>query len=268
MLSFSTYLGSSDLNVPMKVFIGWSGERSQRVAEALHGWLQRLFFPLELYVSFEEDPGKRWQEILATHLLDAEFGILCMTRGNTISPWILYEAGALSKKGSEQQALCPYLYGLNVEELPDQLKQFGTCTADEKGTHQLFTAIINQLRKHEPLDHKFDHKDALLEERFAESWPALKQKLDTIDSQDVSAKIWARIAEAQPRLWNTLEKFKSKRFFLQNTFYRSLLAKYLDDCRRTLTVSDAYFDVPYTLYPSYLIALLDELKPTLRPLLS
>jgi hypothetical protein len=32
----------------MKVFIGWSGERSQRVAEALLGWLQRLFFPLHL----------------------------------------------------------------------------------------------------------------------------------------------------------------------------------------------------------------------------
>jgi SAM-dependent methyltransferase len=239
----------------MKVFLGWSGARSEKVAAALYDWLERLFLPIELYVSFEEDPGKRWQAILAKNLLDAEFGILCMTPGNIISPWILYEAGALSK-----QTLCPYLYAIKVEDLPEQLKQFGTCTADEIGTHRLFTAITNQLREKE----RFERKDALLEERFKQSWPALEQKLNAIDARDVATKISERIAEAQPRFWKTLEEFKGKRFFQHNTFYRSLLAKYLDDCRRTLTVSNAYFDVPYTLYPSYLIALLDELKPTVK----
>lgn len=244
----------------MNVFIGWSGERSKKVAKALFDWLAELFLPIDLWVSFEDDPGKRWQDILSGKLLDAEFGILCMTPGNTVSPWILYEAGALSKS-----TICPYLYKLSGEDLPDQLQPFGWCVADEEGTRKLLDAITHKLRERKGKEN-FDRSDMVLDNQFKKTWPSLNEKLQEIDKSDVDGRISTKIAEAQPKLWKALEELKGKKIFLRNTFYRSLLVKYLEDSRRTLAVSKAYFDVPYILYPAYLIKLLEDLRPNVKAL--
>lgn len=40
--------------------------------------------------------------------------------------------------------------------------------------------------------------------------------------------------------------------------------KYLEDGCRALNPPGEYFDLPYVLYPSYLISLLEELKPVVK----
>ena len=47
--------------------------------------------------SADIDKGDRWGAALAHQLDEATFGIICLTRENLGRPWILIEAGAMSK---------------------------------------------------------------------------------------------------------------------------------------------------------------------------
>ena len=44
-------------------------------------------------------PGTRWGVILGRALEGANFGILCLTKENTESKWLHFEAGALARDG-------------------------------------------------------------------------------------------------------------------------------------------------------------------------
>ncbi len=88
----------------MKVFIPWSGEVSERVAIALREWLPLVVHEAEPYVSSEDiAKGKRWPMELGERLEEIGFGIICLTPSNLSSPWIHFEAGALSKSLDESQ---------------------------------------------------------------------------------------------------------------------------------------------------------------------
>jgi hypothetical protein len=52
--------------------------------------------------------GARWANELANELAGTRFGILCLTRDNLNSPWLLFEAGGLAKT-VEDTFVCPYL---------------------------------------------------------------------------------------------------------------------------------------------------------------
>ncbi len=82
----------------MDVFITWSGDTSRRIAAVLREWLPNIMQAVKPFMS-EEDirKGRRWFEEIGAKLSKTEFGILCLTHDNTRSPWIHFEAGALSK---------------------------------------------------------------------------------------------------------------------------------------------------------------------------
>jgi TIR domain len=82
----------------VKIFISWSGEASHAVAIALRDWLPSVLQAVEPYVSSEDiEKGARWNAEIAQQLNNTEFGIVCVTRSNVGSPWLNFEAGALSK---------------------------------------------------------------------------------------------------------------------------------------------------------------------------
>jgi hypothetical protein len=82
----------------MKVFISWSGERSQALAQALRDWLPLVLHYVEPWLSQSDiEPGERWASEVSKELEVSNFGIICVTKENTESPWILFEAGALAK---------------------------------------------------------------------------------------------------------------------------------------------------------------------------
>lgn len=96
----------------MKVFLSWSGDRSKAVAEALHSWLPRVLQAVEPWTSFDNiERGARWAPELAQVLEETRFGILCLTPENLLSPWLLFEAGALSKT-LDNTFVSPYLLDL------------------------------------------------------------------------------------------------------------------------------------------------------------
>src|SRR5579859_5009320 len=100
--------------IDMKIFISWSGESSRKIAIALKEWLPDVFVLLDTATWMSEhdiDAGARWAHRLSQVLEEAKFGIICLTRENQKSPWVLFEAGALAKSVQESRVI-PYLIGM------------------------------------------------------------------------------------------------------------------------------------------------------------
>jgi hypothetical protein len=82
----------------VKLFISWSGSVSLKIALVLRDWIPDVIRGVEPFVSSEEiRKGKRWPLELANALEELRYGIICLTSTNVNSPWINFEAGALSK---------------------------------------------------------------------------------------------------------------------------------------------------------------------------
>lgn len=101
----------------MRVFISWSGDKSLHLARLLHMWLPNVIQDVEPFLS-EEDikKGARWSSELANKLRDCNFGIVCATPQSIASPWVLYEAGAISKI-LDESSLVSILFGVNPADL-------------------------------------------------------------------------------------------------------------------------------------------------------
>jgi hypothetical protein len=56
--------------------------------------------------------GSRWLLEISNELNASKAGIICLTQDNINSPWINFEAGALSKTLGNSY-VCPYLFNLN-----------------------------------------------------------------------------------------------------------------------------------------------------------
>ncbi len=108
----------------MKIFLSWSGERSQRVAATLRKHLPLMIQSLNVFMSKHDiESGARWGSELSRELDETSFGVLCLTEENLSSPWLQFEAGALVKH-AESRA-CGILIGtLGVAEITGPLSQF------------------------------------------------------------------------------------------------------------------------------------------------
>ena len=91
----------------MKVFMSWSGSLSRRAAEILRDWLPNVLQAIEPWMSTDDiEKGTRWSLDVATELSKAKVGILCVTSDNLDSPWLYFEAGALSR-AMDKTFVCP-----------------------------------------------------------------------------------------------------------------------------------------------------------------
>lgn len=82
----------------MKIFISWSGDRSELLAKALRDWFPLVLHYVDPWLSQSDiQAGERWGIEVAKELETCNFGVICVTKENLNSPWILFEAGALAK---------------------------------------------------------------------------------------------------------------------------------------------------------------------------
>ncbi len=108
----------------MKLFISWSGQLSREVAQVLHKYLPLAIQGLNVFMSKNDlESGARWSLELATELDESQFGVICLTPDNLTSPWILFEAGALTKHFSGR-ACGLLLNGLKPVDVSGPLSQF------------------------------------------------------------------------------------------------------------------------------------------------
>lgn len=125
----------------MRIFISWSGDRSGKLATALQQWIPKVLQIVRPWISSASiDPGARWSVEIGQALEENQFGVLCLTPENLTAPWILFEAGALSKAVSQARVI-PYLLAFDARELQGPLAQFQALQADRIGTLQLVSTV-------------------------------------------------------------------------------------------------------------------------------
>lgn len=157
----------------MKTFISWSGLRSRAVAEALRDWLPMVIQQVEPWMSGEDiDIGTRWSSNLASQLQGTNVGVICLTSDNIDSPWILFEAGALSK-ALEKSYVCPYILDFEITDLEGPLVQFQATKANKDGTNRLVRTMNNALGTNAVNTNRLDAT-------FEKWWPNLEKELEKI----------------------------------------------------------------------------------------
>lgn len=155
----------------MKVFISWSGSASHDAALALRDWISNVIQAVHPYVSSEDiGKGTRWFAELGRQLETTNFGILCVTPENRSAPWVLFEAGALSKSIDESN-VTPLLIGLTIDDLRPPLAGFNATLTNKKDMKRLIETINDKLG-----DQKLDHR--VLDNAFDKWWPDLSNALD------------------------------------------------------------------------------------------
>jgi hypothetical protein len=164
----------------MKVFVSWSGERSQIFAQALHDWLPMVLQSAAPWLSHADiAAGERWADTVAKELEVSNFGITCITRENVSSPWILFEVGALAKRMQEGRVI-PLLLDLEFRDIAGPLAQFQAKKAERDGLFDVVSSI-NQLSE-------VKVSDQLLTKQFDALWPMLEKKIGEVPKHATPAK--------------------------------------------------------------------------------
>lgn len=167
----------------MKVFIGWSGNNSKKLGEALRDWIPSVLQAVKPYFTPSDiEKGARWNSEIASELETSEVGILCVTRDCIHSDWIMFEAGALAKS-LEKSRVCPVLFNVQNTDLAGPLKQFQTTEFKKEDIKKLISLMNGRLG-----DGKLTPK--ALETVFEKWWPDLQTLVAKIleDMIDVSPK--------------------------------------------------------------------------------
>jgi TIR domain len=164
----------------MKVFISWSGERSQKIGNALREWIPVVLHYVEPWLSHADiDAGQRWADEVAKELENSNFGILCVTRENVDSPWVLFEAGALAKSMQGSRVI-PLLLDLEVRDITGPLAQFQAKKVDRTGMFEVIQALNKLATRAEP--------DNRVEQLFDALWPRLEKEIGAIPSTPAHSK--------------------------------------------------------------------------------
>ncbi|WP_301814842.1 TIR domain-containing protein [Bacteroides caecimuris] len=125
----------------MKVFLSWSGHKSHQVALVLRDWLPSVIQSITPYVSSEDiDKGARWSTDIAKELEDSTFGLLCVTKENLEAPWLLFEAGALSKM-MDKSYVCPFIFDLKRAEVKGPILQFQSTIFEKEDVKKLVLTL-------------------------------------------------------------------------------------------------------------------------------
>ena len=134
----------------MKVFLSWSGAAERDFALFLREWLQLVIQAVKPWMSDKDiAKGSLSMAELGVALEGTSFGIVVLSAANQHSPWINFEAGAISKSVGQAKVV-PLLLDLAKTDVTGPLSQFQAVDAAEKTeVLALLEAVNTQLS--EPL---------------------------------------------------------------------------------------------------------------------
>lgn len=151
----------------MKVFISWSGPRGKLIGAAFRTWLPDVIQAVEPFYSPDIEKGERWSDEIAQSLRQCKVGIICVTPESMLSPWLMFESGAISN--AELTKVCPLLFQLDPGQLQGPLGQFQATPYSESEVRQLVSAINGLLPV--PL------AEGQLSRVFDRCWPELEASI-------------------------------------------------------------------------------------------
>ncbi|MEY3731208.1 MAG: hypothetical protein RLZZ57_1964 [Pseudomonadota bacterium] len=157
----------------MKVFFSWSGKQGQQIAGILRVWLPGVLQAVKPYFSPEDlKAGSRWSPEIASQLEACSMGVIIVTAESKHAPWLMFEAGAISKKVSEA-SVCPILFGLKIADLDGPLSQFQSVNFSKDDIERVVTTMNDKLA-----DARLD--PAVLKTVFEKFWPDLEEKIEAV----------------------------------------------------------------------------------------
>ncbi len=166
----------------MNIFISWSGDRSRLIAEAIRVWLPKVMQSVKPWMSDQDiSAGARWLTEVASTLNTTSVGLICVTPENQHNPWLLFEAGALSKT-IEQTCVCPIVFEMTPGQLDGPLTQFQANSLDRIGMGKVLATINSGLG-----DRRLETQQ--LEEILDVWWPKLQEKLSAIPAASTPTTI-------------------------------------------------------------------------------
>lgn len=116
----------------LQVFISWSGDRSLAVAKHLKAWLPDVVRNAEPWLSKEDlRKGLQWLPELNKNLGAAGFGLSVLTADNKDAPWLVFEAGVISRALSDKYC-CPLLCDLKQTDISGPFASFQSTTITKK----------------------------------------------------------------------------------------------------------------------------------------
>lgn len=125
----------------MKVFISWSGDLSRNVAALLKNWLPSVLQGIDPWMSQDDiQKGSVWFNDIQGALGSVTVGVLCVTQANLTAPWLLFEAGALSK-GLTSTRVCPLLIDVDQSDIEPPLALLNCAKTTKEDMLKLVHAI-------------------------------------------------------------------------------------------------------------------------------
>jgi hypothetical protein len=164
----------------LNVFISWSGNRSLKAATILEKYIRVFLQGATPFISTDIKSGQRWFDVISNRLESSSFGILCVTKANLKSPWLHFEAGALSKHHRDS-SVCVFLLDAKQSELEKPLSEYQATSLTADDVLRLFKTInsrIDELKREE--------QD--LTAGFAIIWPTLYAELEEVVNAEDSTE--------------------------------------------------------------------------------
>lgn len=153
----------------MKIFISWSGPLSHQFAIAIQNWLKCVLQAVSPFVSSEDiRKGARWFLSINQNLQDTNFGIVCLTKTNLHSDWILFESGALAKHLGESH-LCTLLVNLTPADVSPPFAEFQHTVFTKDDVFKLVTTVNASLNEK-------GLSETQLRQIFEVWWPRLEEE--------------------------------------------------------------------------------------------
>jgi len=125
------------------------------------------------------EAGERWAQSVAKELAASNFGIVCVTSENVSSPWVLFEAGALTRS-LESSRVVPLLLDLEFSDISGPLAQFQAKKLTRSGIGEIVHSLQTVADQPIPEERAKQLLDAL--------WPEFEKLLKEIPKQAPSER--------------------------------------------------------------------------------
>ncbi|MCW9014216.1 MAG: TIR domain-containing protein [Gammaproteobacteria bacterium] len=209
------------------IFISWSGEKSKKLAQCFKDWLPSVIQATKPYFSPEDiEKGSRWNSGISKKLEETKVGLICLTKNNVEAPWIIFEAGALSKS-IEHSRVIPILFGLEASDVKGPLAQFQS-SRFEKLEIKRIVKTINKSITESQLEEK------VLEKVFEKWWPDLEEKINKVLSESIEDDNLI-IRSEKEMIEEILDIVRSKHYGYENKV-DPVLIKPIDDTQLNMNI--------------------------------
>ena len=208
--------GNNDSN--FNIFISWSTDPARKIAELLKDLLEKIFCvnpDILFFVSSSEDGGidvgARFRNIIDDNLQKSNYGILILTKNNELRPWLMFEAGALSKNINLSR-IVPILFTLKEGErkIESPLETFQHIKYSREEFEKLIFGIFkNKFGKKRLTEEQKNTLKILLDA----NWSNFKEDIDKIlKDHELEVKKMAKTADIFDNYFYNERSFQLKQF--------------------------------------------------------